>query len=73
MICYIRRYDNEKNEYKDSYFDKHLWEGKNHWVARKEDAKMFGNVAEANFFIKMYKLKNVKVYKIKKGDLRCTK
>ena len=73
MKCCIRRYDEEKEEFKDSYFDKRLWGNQNHWVILRQDAKIFNSVSEANFFIKMYKLKNAKVYKIKKGNLRCTK
>ena len=73
MKCCIRRYDEEKEEFKDSYFDKHLWGNQNHWVILRQDAKIFNSVAEANFFIKMYKLKNVKIFKLRKGDLKCTK
>ena len=70
MICYIRRYDNEKNEYKDSYFDKHLWGNQNHWVWLRQDAKIFNSVTEANFFIKMNNLKNARVFKLRKSDIR---
>lgn len=67
MECFIRRYDEEKEEFKDSYFNKHLWGIQNHWVNLKQDAKIFGSVKEANFFAKIYNLKNYKIEKIKKG------
>lgn len=63
MKCCIRRYDEEKEEFKDSYFDKHLWGNQNHWVHLKQDAKVFASVKEARWIIKLYKLKNCKVEK----------
>lgn len=55
MNCYIKRY-NEKIE-KYSYFNKHLKDGFNHWVQKKEEAKLFDSVKEARWIIKHYKLK----------------
>lgn len=63
MKCFIRRYDKEKGEFKDSYFNKHLWIGQNHWVILKQDAKLFNTVAEARATMKVYKLKNCEVEK----------
>lgn len=59
MKCYLRRIQNEK----ETFFAKHLWENKNHWVVAKEEAKEFGNVKEAKWFVKFYKIKNCEVVK----------
>ena len=66
MKCYIRRFDKEKNEFRDVYFNKHLFENQNHWVGTKQDAKLFNTVAEARATIKLYKIKNVEVEKCTK-------
>lgn len=64
----------------DLYFDKFMFftdfRSKNtlkpkkmpvcHWVCQS-DAKIFSSVAEANAIIKVYKLKNISIEKIKKG------
>ena len=63
MKCYIRRYDNEEQIWKDSWLNRHLWGTQNHWVTTREGAKRFGSVKEARWFIKMYKLKNCEVEK----------
>lgn len=59
MKCYIRRIQKDK----ETWFQKHLWENKNHWVIFRQEAKEFGSVKEARWFIKMYNLKNCEVEK----------
>lgn len=59
MKCYIRRIQNDK----ECFFAKHLWENKNHWVIFREEAKEFGSVKEAKWFINFYKIKNCEVVK----------
>lgn len=64
MKCYIRKIDEKTKEFKNIYFNKHLFENQNHWTTRDE-AKIFPSVLEARKTIKKYKLKNVAVEKIK--------
>lgn len=63
MKCYIRRYDEKEQIWKDSWFNKHLWGEQNHWTIFKSEAKEFESVKEARWFIKMYNLKNCEVEK----------
>lgn len=63
MKCYIRRYDKEKQIFKDGYFSRHIGENDNHWVVLKQEAKRFDSVKEAREFMKTYKLKNCEVEK----------
>ena len=58
MKCRIKRIDN------DSYFNKNIG-FQNHWTYRNE-AKVFDNVPEARATIKVYKIKNAEIEKIKK-------
>ena len=59
MKCYIRRIQKDK----ETYFARHLWNYKNHWTIFRKEAKEFGSVKEANWFIKLYELKNCEVVK----------
>lgn len=61
MKCRIKKVD------RDSYFNKHigLESCPNLWGYR-DNAKVFNSVAEGRIAIKLYKLKNVEVEKIKK-------
>ena len=59
MKCYIKRINN------NSYFSKHLFDGQNHWTPKIE-AKLFDTVSEARASIKVYKLKNCEIEKVKK-------
>ena len=59
MKCYLRRIQKDR----ETWFARHLWENKNHWVMFKEEAKEFGNVKEARWFIKFYNIKNCEVIK----------
>lgn len=58
MKCRIKRVDN------DSYFNKNIG-FQNHWTYVNE-AKVFGSVADARATIKVFKLKNVEVEKMRK-------
>lgn len=55
MKCRIKRINS------DSYFNKNIG-FQNHW-AYKDEAKVFGSVANARQVIRQYKLKNVEVEK----------
>lgn len=59
MKCFLKRIGN------DSYFNKNLFIGQNHWTPKKE-ARLFKSVDEARKIIKKYKLKNVEVEKCTK-------
>lgn len=59
MKCYIRRIQKDR----ETFFEKHLWGYRNHWVIFKTEAKEFGSVKEARWFINFYKLKNCEVVK----------
>lgn len=59
MNYYIRRIQTDR----ETFFARHLWENKNHWVIFRDEAKTFGNKKEANWFIKFYDLKNCEVIK----------
>ena len=63
MKCYIRRYNFKENLWENSYFAKHLWGTKNHWVVDRQEAYEFESVKEARWFIKIYNLKNCEVEK----------
>lgn len=56
MKCYI------KSPKYDVYFQKHLFEGQNHYVY-KNDAKLFESVKEARNIIKKYKIKKYEIVK----------
>ena len=56
MKCYI------KSSKYDVYFQKHLFEGQNHYVY-KNDAKLFKSVKEARDTIKKYKIKKYEIVK----------
>lgn len=58
MKCRIKRENN------DTYFNKHISNGVNHWVYRDE-AKIFDSVKEARTIIKEGKLKNVEIERCK--------
>lgn len=66
MKCRIKRIGN------DSYFNKNISVGINHWVYR-EEAKVFDSVAEAKAIIKVYKLKNIEIEKVKKCVVKSVK
>lgn len=59
MKYYIRRIQKDK----ETYFSRHLWTYHNHWTIFRDEAKVFGNKKEANWFINFYKLKNCEVVK----------
>jgi hypothetical protein len=58
MKCRIKRIGN------DSYFNKNISVGVNHWTYR-EEAKVYSLVSYARQVIKQYKLKNVEVEYVK--------
>lgn len=60
MNCYIKRINN------DTYFSKNLGVNCNHWTPLRE-AKLFDSVLDAKAAVKVYKLKNVKIQKVKKA------
>ena len=59
MKCYIRRIQLDR----ETWFDKNISEYRNHWVMFRQEAKQFGSVKEARWFIKLYNLKNCEVVK----------
>lgn len=59
MKCRIKKTNN------DSYFNKHFGINNNHWTYRDE-SKIFDSIAEARAVIKVYKLKNVEIERVKK-------
>lgn len=60
MKCYIKKIGNE------TYFNKNIATRMNHWTPKIE-AKLFDSVADARAIIKIYKLKNIEIEKIKKS------
>lgn len=58
MKCYIKK--------NTMYYKQHLGFDicKNHWVAYRQEAKLFDNVAEARKEIKKNKINNVEVIKL---------
>lgn len=58
MKCRIKRIGN------DSYFNKNISSGINHWTYR-DSAKVFNSVAEGRATMKIYKLKNVEIERCK--------